>query len=83
MKCIAEHLTDLNFDLRLDELAVLTQRLYIAQKISVAIQIGNARMLLLCGNRFAARQDERHRPDELAPLVDLTYVSRSAILEAF
>ena len=82
MHRIAERMTDVNFDLRLDELAELTQRLYIAQRISVAIQIGNARMLLLCGNRLAARQDERYQPDELAPMVDLRHIPRRAILNA-
>ena len=80
MSRCAERMTELNFDLQLDELAVLTQRLYIAQRISVALQIGNARMLLLCGNRQAARQDEQYRPDELAPMVDFRHVSRRAIL---
>jgi hypothetical protein len=78
---IAERLAELNADLRLDELAIMTQRLYIYQRISIALQVGNARMLILCGNRLAARQDN-NRPNELAPLVDFTFVENREILSA-
>jgi hypothetical protein len=78
---IADRMTDMSADLRLDELAILTQRLYIAQKISIALQVGNARMLLACGNRLAARREEQHH-DQLAPIVDLRNVERRALLTA-
>ena len=82
MHRLADRMTEMSADLRLDELAIMTQRLYIAQRISIALQIGNARMLQLCGSHHAARQADRHQPDELAPMVDLRNVERRAILSA-
>ena len=72
-------MTEMSADLRLDELAILTQALYIAQKINIALQVGNARMLLACGNRLAARQEDRAH-DQLAPMVDLRNVQRREFL---
>lgn len=79
MHRIAERMTEMSADLRLDELAILTQALYIAQKINIALQVGNARMLLACGNRLAARQEDRAH-DQLAPMVDLRNVQRREFL---
>ena len=39
MHRIAERMTEMSADLRLDELAILTQALYIAQKINIALQV--------------------------------------------
>ena len=82
MHRLADRMADMTYDLKLDELAIMTQRLYIAQKISIALQVGNARMLLLCGNHRAARQADNHNPDELGPMVDLRFVERRAIMSA-
>jgi hypothetical protein len=79
---IADRIAELCADLRIDELAVLTQRLYIAQRINIALQIGNARMLLLCGSHHAARRHQERQTDDLAPLVDFTNAERREILSA-
>jgi hypothetical protein len=82
MHRLADRMTSLSADLRLDELAVMTQRLYIAQRINIALQMGNAKMLLLCGSHHAANQADRHQHDELGPMVDMRNVERRALLSA-
>ena len=73
IKRVADRMVEFNADLSLEKLKVLAQRLYLFQKIAIALQTGNARMILLCGNRRAAIQDST-RPSDTAPLLDMTNV---------
>jgi len=82
MHRLADRMTELNVDLRLDRLAVMTQRLYIAQRINIALQMGNAKMLLLCGSHHAANQASDRHTDELGPMVDMRNVERRALMSA-
>ena len=73
MKRLADQMLD-----RLDEDAtskhrMLVQRLYIYEKISIALQRSNAQMIRLCGNPHLA-QRELNNPSADLPLVDLTFV---------
>jgi hypothetical protein len=57
----------------------MTQRLYLAQRINIALQLGNAKMLLLCGNHHAANQANHN---ELGPIVDMRNVERRGLMSA-
>lgn len=69
---VADRMLELEEELGLDKLTVMSQRLYIYQKVMVALQVANARMIILCGDPRLA-QRERDNPSVHAPLVDLTF----------
>lgn len=79
INALANRLANYTADYMLDDLNISAQTLYVHQRVSVALQKGNALMINHCGKRMPL-QDDQLGIANFGPVVDMTFVEPQEVL---